>query len=80
MILALAAFLQVMFVTMNIHFISRGLIIPMVITSFIVSLVWTYNVKLVSIGCVTDRTYYAAGAALGTGTGYFISHNIITNL
>jgi hypothetical protein len=52
----------------------------MVITSFVVSLVWTYNVKLVSIGCLTDRTYYAIGAAIGTGVGYFISHNIVANL
>lgn len=78
--LFLAAFLQVMFVTMNVHFISRGLVLPMLVTSFVVSLVWTLNVKLISIGSMTDRTYYAAGAMCGTGLGYFISHNIITSL
>ncbi len=80
MILFLAAFAQVMFVTMNIHFISRGLVLPMMATSFVVSLVWTLNVKLISIGSMTDRTYYAAGAMMGTGLGYYISHEIISNL
>lgn len=79
-ILFLAAFLQVMFVTMNVHFISRGLVFPMMVTSFVVSLVWTLNVKLISIGSMTDRTFYAAGAMSGTGLGYFISHNIINSL
>lgn len=80
MILFFAAFLQVMFVTMNVHFISRGSVLPMMVTSFLVSIVWTLNVKLVAIGSMTDRTYYAAGAMFGTGLGYYISHNIIKSL
>lgn len=75
-----AAFCQVMFVTMNVYFISSSKVIPMMMTSFIVSLLWTYNVKIVSIGSLADRAYYAAGASAGTGLGFFISHNIINKI
>lgn len=77
--LTVAAFIQVCFVTMNVHFIGTGAILPMLVTSFFVTLIWTFNVKLVSISGMIDRTYYAIGATLGTGFGYFLSHTIIHN-
>lgn len=75
-ILFFAALVQVSFVAMNVNFISAGKVIPMLVTSFMVSLVWTLNVQKISIGSTTDRIYYATGAALGTGIGYFISHGL----
>ena len=72
--LFLTAFTQVTFVAMNITFISKGMIIPMLLTGFMISLVWTLNVKKVAFGTWIDRIVYATGAGLGTLLGYYISH------
>ncbi len=67
------AMLQVTLVAMNTIFISHGLIIPMLVTGFGISLVWTLNVKKIAFGTWTDRIVYASGAMVGTGIGYFIA-------
>lgn len=72
--LFLTALLQVSFVAMNITFISKGLLIYMVITGFLISLIWTFNVKKVAFGSHWDRVIYALGAATGTLIGYELSH------
>lgn len=74
--LFMTGFLQVTFVAMNVYFIAQGMIIPMLLTGFMISLIWTINVKRISIGSWWDRIAYSAGAMAGTGLGYFISHNI----
>jgi len=68
------AAMQVCFVAMNITFISKALILPMIITGFLISLIWTFNVKKVAFGNWYDRITYASGAALGTLAGFYISH------
>lgn len=75
-VLFLTGMLQVTFVAMNVTFISKGLIIPMLITGFMISLIWTLNVKRIAIGNWLDRLTYANGAMFGTGIGYFISQYI----
>jgi hypothetical protein len=68
--------LQVTFVSMNTVFISKGLLLPMLIAGFMISLIWTFNVKRVAFGGWIDRIEYAAGATAGTGLGYFIAQQI----
>lgn len=75
--LFLTALCQVTFVAMNVVFISRGLIALMVVTGFMISFIWTLNVKKVAFGGWADRFTYAFGAAAGTYLGYIISHQII---
>lgn len=72
--LFLTALMQVAFVAMNITFISKGLILYMVVTGFLISLIWTFNVKKVAFGDYWDRLAYALGAATGTLIGYELSH------
>lgn len=74
--LFLTALFQVTFVAMNVTFIARAMIIPMLLTGFMISLIWTLNVKKVAFGGWTDRITYATGAMVGTGFGYYISHLI----
>ena len=74
--LFLTAVFQVTFVAMNVTFIAKGLIIPMLLTGFMISLIWTLNVKKVAFGGWSDRITYATGAMVGTGFGYYISHLI----
>lgn len=75
--LFLTAMLQVTFVAMNVLFISKGMWIPMLITGFMISLIWTLNVKKIAFGGWMDRFVYATGAMCGTGIGYFLSSYII---
>lgn len=72
--LFLTGLIQVTLVAMNTVYISKGMIIPMLITGFGISLVWTLNVKKISIGSWSDRFTYATGAMIGTGAGYYIAH------
>jgi hypothetical protein len=74
--LFITALIQVTFVAMNVTFIAYQQVIPMLITGFLISLVWTINVKRVAFGGWTDRFVYATGAMVGTGVGYIISHVI----
>lgn len=78
-ILFLTALLQVTFVAMNTVFISNQKVAPMLATGFMISLIWTLNVKKVAFGDWTDRFIYATGAMCGTGLGYLIA-NLITTL
>lgn len=72
--------LQVTFVAMNVTFIAHKEIVPMLLTGFMISLIWTINVKRISIGTWGDRLTYANGAMIGTGLGYLISNWINTIL
>lgn len=74
--LFLTGFLQVMFIAMNTVFISKSMLIPMVISGFLISIIWTLNVKKVVFGEWIDRIIYATGASVGTVVGFFIAHFI----
>lgn len=71
------AMLQVTFVAMNVVFIAMGYIVLMLLTGFMISLVWTLNVKKIAFSGWSDRVTYAVGAMCGTGVGYLISHSIV---
>lgn len=78
--LFLTAVLQVTFVAMNTVFITSGRIGLMLVTGFMISLIWTLNVKKVVFGGWPDRFVYATGAMCGTGIGYFIAQYLKTIL
>lgn len=67
-------FIQVIFVAANTVFISQYQLIGNLLTAFMISLVWTYNVKKVAFGAVSDRWAYATGAALGSVAGTIIAN------
>ncbi len=64
---------QVMLVSMNVVFISKGTVWAMLTTGFLISLVWTFNVSKVAFSNWRTRLIYAAGAACGTILGYYIT-------
>lgn len=77
-ILFLTALLQVTFVSMNVIFIANGKILLLTLTGFMISFIWTLNVKKVAFGTWIDRFVYAFGAMLGTLIGYYLSNYLIT--
>jgi hypothetical protein len=66
-------FMQVFFVAINTHFISTKNLHGTVVAGFIISLIWSFNVKKIAFGSTNDRFIYAFGAALGSLSGLAIS-------
>lgn len=79
----LSSVIQVNMVAMNVVFITNRMVIPMLITGFLISLIWTFNIKKIVAGNMSESIIYALGAMVGTGIGYYAAHilkNIINGL
>lgn len=74
--LFLTAVLQVFFVSMNVTFISHGKYPQMAITGFLISFIWSFNIKKIAFGGFTQQVIYSTGACIGTVIGYAISHHL----
>jgi len=65
-------FLQVFFVAINTWFITQQNYIGVLIVSFLISFIWSFNVKKVAFGTMKDRVIYSIGAALGGLIGLIV--------
>ncbi len=72
--LFIAALLQVGCVSLNVYQVSHRYFIGAFIVGFLISILWSFNVKRISFGTTWDRVIYALGAATGTVLGILISH------
>jgi hypothetical protein len=72
-ILLWTGFFQVFFVAMNTYFISTRNLYGMIVAGFLISIIWSFNVKKIAFGSVNDRIVYAFGASLGSATGLGVS-------
>ena len=70
-------FLQVFFVVINTYFISKGYLLGIIICGFIISFIWSHNVKKIAFGSEYDRFIYSLGAMTGSLTAYFLGKIII---
>jgi hypothetical protein len=75
--LASTGALQVFFVAINTVFIQHSFELGIIICAFIISFIWSLNVKRVAFGDWNDRIAYATGAAVGCWLGFKISNSII---
>lgn len=66
-------FLQVFFVAVNTYFISKGFAPGVLVCGFLISWIWSLNVKKISIGGTNERIVYAIGAGFGSLAGMFCS-------
>lgn len=66
-------FFQVLFVAINTYFISKEFYLGVLMCGFIISLIWSWNVKKVAFGTKQDRMIYAAGAGCGSLMGLVVS-------
>jgi uncharacterized membrane protein YfcA len=62
-------FLQVFFVGLNTYFIAHNAIAGNIVSGFLISYIWTRNVKRAAFGDEKDRWFYASGAAIGSVVG-----------
>lgn len=75
--LFLTAFIQVFLIAINTVLISKSIYVGIFVSTFMINMVWSYNVKRVSIGDFNDRVIYSLGASLGSITGVFIINYLI---
>ena len=76
--LFITGFVQVFFVAINTYFISRQFYMGILGCGFMISLIWSWNVKKIAFGTWTDRLYYASGAAFGSVAGAYLGHIVST--
>lgn len=74
--LASCSFVTVLLITLNIWVVSNKMYLFATITSFCISLCWTFNVKAIAIGQWYERLVYSFGAMLGTIVGLLLSGTI----
>ena len=70
-------FIQVYFVAINTYFIAKGMFIGVLIASFAISLIWSFNVKKIAFGTLRERIVYSLGASIGAVSGVATSKNVI---
>jgi hypothetical protein len=64
-----SSLLQIFFVSVNTILISKELIIQAGICGFLLSLVWTFNIRRIGLASWSERISYCLGAGLGTSGG-----------
>lgn len=78
--LFITGFVQVFFVAVNTYFLSKELYTGVVLAAFMISFVWSFNVKKIAFGTLADRLVYSLGATCGSLVGLWastlIAHNI----
>jgi hypothetical protein len=75
--LFLTGFVQVFFVAVNTYFLSKIFYLGVFLCGFMISLIWSWNVKKVAFGTISDRVVYALGAAFGSVIGLLVSTLIL---
>lgn len=68
----LQSFFQIGLVAINTMLISKGIYIGIFIVSFLISLLWAFNVSKVAISTVKQKMIYAFGAGCGSIVGLVI--------
>lgn len=66
-------FLQTIFVVINVYLISKEYYIGVFLSAFMISFIWSWNVKRIAFGTRRDRIFYALGAATGSTIGLLLS-------
>ena len=73
----LTGFIQVFLIAINTYLISKGLLMGVFISTFAINMVWSYNVKKMSIGTFVDRIKYSFGASIGAICGLSIAKLLV---
>lgn len=68
--------LQVFFVAVNTYFLAKEIAFAVFFTSFVISLIWSYNIKKIVFGNWLSRAVYALGAAIGSVLGLWSSKTL----
>jgi len=70
--LFITGFLQVFCVTIQTWFIAQSYLPGIVVVGFLISFIWSFNVKRIAFGSMLDRVVYSAGASAGATVGIIV--------
>ena len=70
----LYSYLQLLLLSMNTYNIASGRLWYSIIFSFLIGIVWCYNVTGVANGTIKEKLQYSIGCSLGCGTGVILSN------
>lgn len=73
LLLFLSGMVQVLLVAINTYQLAHKKWIGCFVIGFLISFVWTFNVKRIAFGKFWERIIYALGAAVGTILGLLLS-------
>ena len=76
LLLFFTGYTQVYFVSLNTYFLAKEIYLGVVFSAFIISMIWSFNIKKIAFGSTKDRVIYAIGATLGSLIGLFTSTQI----
>lgn len=68
----LTSYFQVGLVAVNTLLISKGVFIGVFIVSFLISLLWAFNVSKIAISTLNQKLTYAFGAGCGAISGLYL--------
>lgn len=71
--LFLTGIVQVYFVAVNTVFLSKELYLGVFFAAFMISMIWSWNVKKIVFGSMIDRICYSLGATTGSLLGLYTS-------
>ena len=66
------SFLQIGLVAINTLLISKQLYLGVFVCSFLISLLWAFNVSKIALSDLQQKLIYALGAGIGAITGLFL--------
>ena len=69
--LVTTGFTQVFLVVLNTYFITREFLFGILACGFLISFVWSHNVKKVAFGSEWDRIIYSLGAMTGSILAFY---------
>lgn len=72
--------MQVAFVSINTVFLARVNYIGVVFSAFMISFIWTSNVRKAAFGSKLDRIAYSVGATAGSLAGLFVSQFFVKHI
>jgi hypothetical protein len=71
--LLVTGFVQVALVSCNTYQIAHKQWIGIFVVGFLISLVWSWNVKKICLSTIKDRLIYCTGAAMGSVVGCLLA-------
>lgn len=75
--LFITGFLQVFCVTIQTWFIAKNFMPGIAVVGFLISFIWSFNVKRVAFGGMADRVVYSAGASAGAVFGLMVGRVVL---
>lgn len=71
--LFITGFIQVVLVVINTYQVSHEKYTGVFFVGFLISFVWSFNVKKIAFGDLNDRFIYSLGAGIGAISGLVLS-------